>query len=272
MHIAIILLGFTGVLAAFILYFLSKKFEVKEDPRIAQIVNILPGANCGGCGYPGCGGFAGVCVKSATLKGLSCPVGGTTIMKNIATILGQVADESIPKIAVIRCHGTYQACLRTNIYDGVKSCAIASSLYSGPTGCSFGCLGWGDCVEACLFGAISINQTTGLPEISEEKCVACGACVKACPKNIVELRIKSPESHRIYVACSNKDKGGIARKACQNACTGCIKCEKECLYGAVTVSHNLACIDETKCTLCRKCVPLCPTGAIREVKKLKTEN
>ena len=264
MYIAIVLIGFTGAIAAFILFFLSKKFEVKEDPLIAQVVELLPGANCGGCGYPGCSGFAVACVKAATLDGLSCPVGGADMNRAIATLLGQVADEHIPKIAVIRCNGTCQATPLIQ-YDGAKSCAVSTSLYSGPTGCSYGCLGWGDCVEACLFDAISINHTTGLAQISEDKCTACGSCIKACPKKIIEMRNKGTQSHRIYVACSNKDKGGIARKACQNACISCIKCEKECPFGAVTVIHNLAHIDETKCTLCRKCVPTCPTGAIREV-------
>ena len=271
MYIAIILIGFTGAISAFILYFLAKKFEVNEDPRIAQTLEILPGANCGGCGYPGCGGFAVACVKAKTLKGLSCPVGGTALMQNVAKILGQVADESIPKIAVIRCNGTCQVRPLTNRYDGAQSCAISSMLYSGPTGCSYGCLGWGDCVDACLFDAITINPATGLAEISEEKCVACGACVKACPKNIIDMCNKGPESHRIYVACANKDKGGIARKACQYACTGCLKCVKDCPFEAVTVTQNLAHIDETKCTLCGKCIQGCPTGAIREVNKLKTE-
>jgi len=273
MHIAIILIGLTGATAALILFFLAKKFEVKEDPRIAQALELLPGVNCGGCGYPGCNGFAVACVKASTLEGLTCPVGGTALMKKVASMLGQVADESMPKIAVIHCNGTCQACPPTNLYDGAHSCAISSKLYSGPTGCPYGCLGLGDCVNACLFNAITVNPATGLAEISEEKCVACGACVKACPKNIIEMHDKGIGSHRIYVACANKDKGGIARKACQNACTGCMKCVKDCTFNAVTVTQNLACIDETKCTLCRKCIQGCPTGAIHEVNfPIKNQN
>ena len=265
MYIAIILLGSVGAVSALILFFLSKKFEVKEDPRIAQVQESLPGANCGGCGYPGCGGFAVACVKADSLEKLSCPVGGTEVMKRVAEILGQDAGETIPRIAVIRCNGTCQARPRTNIYDGALNCAIASSLYSGDTGCPFGCLGLGDCVSACAFDAISFNPATGLAEIREEKCVSCGACVKACPKGIIEMRKKGPKSRRIFVACINKDKGGVARKACANACIGCNKCVKECAFDAITVADFLACIDDTKCRLCRKCVPLCPTAAIHEL-------
>ena len=265
MYVAIIFISLAGAIAAFILYFLSKKFEVKEDPRIAQITELLPGANCGGCGYPGCNGFAVACVNATSLDGLSCPAGGAEKMKNIVTILGMDTTDVLPKIAGIRCHGTRRACPTTNIYDGAKTCIISASLYSGPTGCSYGCLGLGDCVTACKFDAITINETTGLPEISEDKCVACEACIKVCPKNIIVLQHKKPKSHRIIVACFNKDKGGVARKACQNACTGCLRCVKECPSGAITVTQNLACIDETKCTLCRKCVQVCTTGAILEL-------
>ena len=185
-------------------------------------------------------------------------------MKDIATILGRVADISIPKIAVIQCNGNCEARPRTNVYDGVKSCAISTSLYCGETGCSFGCLGWGDCVNACAFDAIHINPATGLPEISEEKCVACGVCVKACSQHIIEIRNKGPKSRRIYVSCANKNKGGMARKACRNACIGCSKCMKECKFDAITMDQHLAYIDETKCRLCRKCAPVCITGAIHE--------
>ena len=265
MYIAIIILSITGAVAAMILYFISKKFEIQEDPRITQISKILPDVNCGGCGYPGCGGFASACVNADSLDDLSCPVGGTDLMKNIASIIGKNAVESVPKVAVIRCNGTCEACPPTNIYDGAKSCLIASSLYSGKTGCSFGCLGMGDCVDACKFDAIHINPVTGLSEVTEDKCAACEACVKVCPKKIIEIRKKGPKSRRIYVSCANKDKGGVARKACKNACIGCNKCLKECAFEAITITDNIAYIDDTKCRLCRKCVSVCPTGAIHEL-------
>ena len=263
--IAIITLGIIGAAGAALLYVTSKKFEVVEDPRIAQVQSVLPGANCGGCGYPGCSGFASACVKATSLDGMLCPVGGAPVMAKVASILGMEAEAAEPKIAVVRCNGTCQARPRTNVYDGTKSCAIASTLYGGETGCSFGCLGYGDCVKACSFDAIHINPQTGLPEVDEDKCTSCGACVKACPKNIIELRKKGPKSRRIFVSCVNKDKGAVARKACSNACIGCGKCAKECPFGAITVENNVAYIDFTKCRMCRKCVAVCPTGAIHEL-------
>lgn len=265
MYIAIILLGTIGAIAAFILFVLSKKFEVKEDPRIAQVLEVLPGANCGGCGYPGCGGFAVACVKAESSEELSCPVGGADVMKSIAAIMGKDVGDTIPKVAVVRCNGTCDIRPRTNEYNGAGNCSIVTSLYSGETDCSFGCLGLGDCVDACAFDAIHINLHTGLAEVTEEKCVACGACVNVCPKNIIETRKKGPKSRRIFVSCVNKDKGGVARKACSNACIGCSKCFKECAFGAITIENNLAYIDDTKCRLCRKCVTACPTNAINEL-------
>ena len=265
MNLVLIATFSLGAISAVILYFVAQKFKVYEDPRNGQVEEVLPGANCGGCGYPGCKGFADACVKAESLDGLLCPVGGTPVMVKVATILGKEVIESTPKVAVIRCNGTCNNRVKTNTYDGAKSCAIEASLYGGDTGCSFGCLGNGDCIKACAFGAIQMNTETGLPEIDEEKCTGCGACVKACPKMIIELRKKGPKSRRIFVSCMNKDKGGIARKACTAACIGCGKCAKECPFDAITVENNLAYIDDNKCRLCRKCEAVCPTGAIHAI-------
>ncbi len=263
--VAVISLGVIGAIGAILLYVASKKFEVYEDPRIGQVQAVLPGANCGGCGYPGCAGFAGACVKADSLEGMLCPVGGQPVMSKVATILGKEVASAEPKVAVVRCNGVCEARPKVNHYDGVKSCAIASTLYGGETGCSFGCLGLGDCEAACAFDAIHVDPVTGIARVDEEKCTSCGACVKACPKGIIELRKKGPKGRRIYVSCVNKDKGAVARKACSNACIGCGKCAKECQFGAITVENNVAYIDYTKCRMCRKCVAVCPTGAIHEV-------
>ena len=263
--VSLITLGVTGCLAAIILYVAAQKFKVFEDPRIDQVEALLPGANCGGCGFAGCHSFAEGCVKAEEMKRLLCPVGGQATMDQIANVLGKAMESSEPTIAVVRCNGTCENRPKTSQYNGTKSCRIVANLYTGETGCSYGCLGYGDCETACMFDAIKINHTTGLPEVDDTKCTACGACAKACPKQVIELRKKGPKSRRIFVSCVNKDKGGIARKACVAACIGCGKCAKECPFEAITIENNLAYIDFRKCRLCRKCVAVCPTGAIHEV-------
>ncbi len=263
--ISLITLVIVGTLSAVILFFASKKFEVYEDPRIDEVELALPAANCGGCGFPGCRGFANACVKADLLDNLLCPVGGTPTMEKVAAILGKTAGQGDATVAVVRCGGSCDLRPRTNQYDGVSSCAIAHNLYGGETACSWGCLGLGDCIVSCKFDAIYINPETLLPEVDEEKCTSCGACVKACPKAIIELRKKGTKSRRIYVNCVNQDKGAVNKKACEAACIGCSKCVKECAFDAITVTNNLAYIDPNKCTLCRKCVAVCPTSAIVEL-------
>jgi len=260
--IAVISIGVIALVAALVLYLASKKFAVYEDPRIAQVAEVLPQANCGGCGYPGCSGLASAIVKAGSLEGKLCPVGGQPVMEKVAAVMGLVAEAKEPMVAVVRCNGTCANRPRTNQYDGVKSCAIAAALYGGETGCSYGCLGCGDCTRACKFDAIHMNPETGLPEVDDDKCTACGACAKACPKGIIELRKKGLKNRRVYVRCVNKDKGAITRKACSVGCIGCGKCEKTCPFGAITVTNNVAYIDFNKCKSCRKCVDVCPTHAI----------
>ncbi|MCU4165131.1 Fe-S cluster domain-containing protein [Carboxylicivirga caseinilyticus] len=273
--ITIISLGALGTLSAIILYFVAQKFKVFEDPRIDQVEEVLPAANCGGCGFPGCRAFAEALVKADDISNLNCPVGGADTMSAAAGILGKEVAAAAPMVAVVRCNGTCDNRPKTSKYDGASSCTIASSLYGGETGCSYGCLGLGECVDACNFNAMYMDEKTGLPVIIEDNCVSCGACVTACPKNIIELRKKGPKSRRIYVSCVNKDKGAPAKKACSAACIGCGKCVKTCPFEAITLENNLAYIDYEKCKLCRKCVDVCPTNAITELnfppKKPKVE-
>ena len=254
-----------GVLAAVILYVVAQKFKVEEDPRCGPVEQWLPGAHCVGCGCAGCRGMAEALVKRDDISALFCPVGGSDCMKAAAGFLGKAAAEKEPQVATVRCGGTCEKRPRTNQFNGARSCAVAASLYVGETGCSFGCFGFGDCVTACAFDAIHINPSTGLPEVDAEKCTACGACVKACPKLVIELRKKWPKNRAVYVSCVSKDKGAVVMKACKAGCIGCGKCEKVCAFGAITVENNLAYIDPQKCKLCRKCVNECPTGAIRLV-------
>lgn len=261
----ILTLCLLGGLSAVILYVVAQKFKVFEDPRIDTVEGMLPGVNCGGCGYPGCRGLADELVKSDDISALFCPVGGAATMNAIAVFLGKAAAEKEPQVAVLRCGGTCEKRPRTNRFDGAASCAVIASLYGGESGCTYGCLGRGDCVALCRFDALAMNPSTGLPEVDEEQCTACGACVTGCPKGIFELRKKGIKSRRVYVACANKDKGGIARKACEAACIGCGKCVKVCAFEAISLADNLAYIDAIKCKLCRKCAGECPTGAILEV-------
>jgi Na+-translocating ferredoxin:NAD+ oxidoreductase subunit B len=260
----ILSLSVLGGVAAIVLYFVAQRFKVYEDPRIELVESELPSANCGGCGYAGCHNFAESLVKAETSDGLFCPVGGNEVMGKIALILGREPATIEPRVAVLRCNGTCEFRPHTSKYDGAKSCVIASALYSGETGCSYGCHGFGDCVTACIFGAITMDPISGLPVIDEKKCTACGACIKSCPKNLFELRKRWKGDKKIYVACRNEDKGGIARKNCAVACIGCSKCVKICPHDAIILNNNLAYIDSDKCRLCRKCVDECPTHSIIE--------
>lgn len=265
---ALLTLALLGAALSIILYFIAQKFKVIEDPRIDLVDDVLPKANCGGCGYPGCRKFAEVTVEEAeknqSLEGLNCPVGGNDVMKEVAAILGLEVEEKDPMIAVVRCNGSKKNSPAKIKYDGPATCAFAHNLYAGEGGCPNGCLGLGDCVAACDFDAIHMNPETGLPVVND-KCVACGACVKACPRGIIELRKKGPKNRRIFVSCINTEKGGPAKKNCEVACIGCSKCFKVCAFDAIKMENNLAYIDFEKCTLCRKCVPECPTNAIHEL-------
>lgn len=263
--IALIVLGGIALVSAVILYVCSKKFAVHEDPRIGQVTSALPGANCGGCGYPGCSGMASALVEAAdagSLEGLLCPVGGTEVMGKIADLLGMAIANTEPKVAVVRCNGTCENRPRIAEYSGLRTCTAMNACGAGETGCGFGCLGCGDCVAACQFGAIKMNPETGIPEVDDDKCTSCGACVKACPRHIIELRKKGVKNRRVYVSCVNKDKGPVAMKACKVSCIGCGKCQKECKFEAITIENNLSYIDFNKCRMCRKCVEACPTHAI----------
>ena len=266
--IAIIALGGLGLIAAIILYFIANKFKVFEDPKIDEVEDALPSANCGGCGFPGCRAYAEATVKSAkengNLDGLNCPVGGNETGQLVGKILGLEIEATEPMIAVIRCNGSHTNSPGKVNYEGATSCSFAHALYGGEGGCQYGCLGLGDCVDACDFDAIHMNPETGLPVVND-KCTACGACVIACPRDIIELRKRGPKEKRIFVSCVNKEKGAPAKKNCSVACIGCGKCEKVCKFDAITITSFLAYIDFSKCTLCRKCVEVCPTNAIHEI-------
>ncbi len=263
--ITVISLSLLAFLSAVILYLVAQRFKVYEDPRIDEVQAVLPSANCGGCGFAGCRNLAEALVKADSFEGLVCPVGGAAVMQEAARILGKEAPVVEPTVAVLLCNGTPENRPLTSRYNGVPDCRISNNLYIGETNCSYGCLGNGDCVRSCTFGAMYMDEASGLPVIIDDKCVSCGACVKACPRNLIELRRKANKDRKIYVACSNCDKGGPARRACKVACIACTKCVKVCGFDAITIENNLAYIDAAKCTFCRKCVTECPTDAIIEV-------
>lgn len=266
--IAVLALGGIGLVSAVILYFVASKFKVYEDPKIDEVEEILPSANCGGCGFPGCRAFAEATVKKAkdekNLEGLFCPVGGNEVMQKVGETLELEIEAKDPMIAVVRCNGSHANSPEKVKYEGVTSCSFAHALYAGEGGCQFGCLGLGDCVDACEFDAIHMSDERGLPEVND-KCTACGACVEACPRDIIELRKRGPKEKRIFVSCVNKEKGAVAIKNCSVACIGCGKCEKVCEFDAITITDFLSYINFDKCKLCRKCVEVCPTNSIWEV-------
>ena len=261
---AVISLSAIGGAAAVVLYFVAQKFKVIEDPRIDEIEELLPAANCGACGYAGCRGFAEALVKTGDLENLNCPVGGNELNKEIAPILGVEVKEKEPQVAVIRCNGSKQHAPKQVEYDGPTSCIYAHSLFAGESGCPSGCLGLDDCVESCDFDAMYMDDETGLPVVIEENCVACGACIDACPRDIIELRPKGKKGKRVFISCINTEKGAASKKHCSVSCIGCGQCVTACPYDAISMENNLAYIDPEKCKLCRFCVPICPTGAILE--------
>ncbi len=260
-------LGVVAASAAIILFFVAKKFKVEEDPRIEEVTELLPGANCGGCGFPGCAGFATALVSAADkgdISGLNCPPGGSETMASIGSYLGLEVAETAPTTAVVRCNGTKAKAPSKMQYDGPSKCAVSHSLFSGENGCPYGCLGLGDCVDACDFDAIFIDEESGLPVVVPDKCTSCGACVKACPRKLIEIRPRGRKDRRVWVACMNEEKGGVAMKNCKAACIGCGKCYKVCpeKVQAITMENNKAFIDSKKCIACGLCIAECPTGAI----------
>lgn len=259
---SILILGAIGCIGAVVLFFTARRFEVKEDPRIDQVAALLAGANCGGCGFSGCRAFATEAVRRGNLKDINCPVSSADNMARIALILGCTVEVAQRNIAVLRCNGSCQARPQPYAYDGVRSCAVMDAAGVGESACAFGCLGCGDCVEVCRFGALSLDTATGLPVVDSDRCTACGACIAECPRHLLELRPTGRNDRRVWVACASRDRGAVARRICSSACIGCRKCEKACRFGAIDVADNLSYITAADCRACGACVSECPTGAI----------
>ena len=239
------ILGGVAFSAALILYFVFRRFKVEPDIIAEKIAAELPQANCGGCGCAGCADFASACSKAdeEAFAKLYCPVGGAKVMNKIAKIKGFATSNKNPSVAVLRCQGDCVSAPAKIIYDSVSSCRIANQISIGKTGCPNGCLHLGDCVKVCKFGALSFNEETQMPVVDMKKCTSCGACVKACPRGLFEIRELSSKGSLLYVACRNKQKGAAARKNCSKACIGCQKCAK--LNPEITVADNLSYIPQS---------------------------
>lgn len=255
---AFVLLGILGLLIGALLAYASLKFHVEVDPRIEQLEGILPGANCGACGKAGCSGYAAALVNENAPADLCAP-GGIEVAKKVAIVMEiNHTPEKIKKVAFVFCQGGKKAKDKF-VYSGIKKCAAAIMVTGGQKACSFGCLGFGDCIEACQFDAIKLNADQ-VPVIDADKCINCKACINACPKNIIQEVIFKETA---AVVCRSHDTGKTAKVACETACIGCGICVKSCPYDAITLEKNLAVINKDLCTNCGICATKCPTKAIK---------
>jgi Na+-translocating ferredoxin:NAD+ oxidoreductase subunit B len=267
---AIIILGALGLIYGLGLAFASKKFHVEIDPKIEAIIEVLPSANCGACGYPGCAGYAeAIVMQDEELN--KCAPGGSDVVQQIAKIMGKSATAADRRIAVIKCQsgGNNNTLIRYE-YQGVPTCKAAVMINNGPNLCLWGCVALNDCMRACQFDAISLDEN-GMRIIDKVKCTGCGACVRACPRNLIEL---VSDKKRVHILCSSHDKGADSRKVCGNntACIACSICVKKCPKDAIEIKNNLAVLNYDLCIMCGICADVCPTGAIIDpLKEVRTQ-
>jgi Na+-translocating ferredoxin:NAD+ oxidoreductase RNF subunit RnfB len=257
------MIGLGGIAALFagILSIASRVFAVHEDPRIEEVLDILPGVNCGACGYPGCRGYAEAIInEGADLD--KCGPAGCAFVEAAAKLLGREFSGAERQVAFIHCKGAPTQSLSFQ-YEGVETCRASAMVGGGPTGCAYGCLGYLDCVNSCIYGAIAVRDD-GLPVIDPGKCAACRACVTACPRGLIEM---VSEKMKVHILCSNPGRGKAVKEVCSHGCIGCIKCVKECPVQAIAMQEGLAVIDYEKCTNCGKCVKVCPVSVINNYRR-----
>lgn len=253
----VISIGGLGVVFGAVLGIAAQVFHVEEDPRVTAVMDCLPGANCGGCGFPGCAGCASAIV-AGTAPVNACPVGGPTAAAAIGEVMGVAAGSMEPTTAFVKCNGSCGNAKNNYNYEGITDCVMASQLAGGSAkACSYGCMGLGSCVKACAFDAIHIVD--GVAVVDKEKCVSCGKCAKVCPKHLIEI---VPAKFKYNVTCSSKDAGKVTMGNCSVGCIGCKICEKNCKFEAIKVVDGVAVIDYSLCKNCGLCAQKCPKGVI----------
>jgi electron transport complex protein RnfB len=260
---AILSLGGLGFLLSLVLAVAYAKLGIKLSQKEKQILDSLPGANCGACGFPGCEGYAQALIEEKADIG-ACPVGGKELVDELSKIMGVEGVEVEPKSAVVRCQGSMTHTYERFNYIGIKNCLGSDLMAKGYKSCVYGCLGFGDCVEVCKFGAIKIGKN-GLPVIDEKNCTGCGKCVEVCPRKIIEL---IPATQKIYVGCSSPLPVKLIKKSCKTGCISCRVCEKNCPYEAIKVKEGVARIHFERCENCGICIYKCPTHIV--IDKLKS--
>ncbi len=257
---AVVAMGGLGLVLSAALGVAAKVFYVYVDPKIGEVADVLPGANCGGCGYAGCTDCAAAMVAGEAAPN-ACKAGGDSVTQAVAAVLGVSAEAAERDIAKIFCRGAHGVAERKFIYKGITDCRAAALVSGGDKTCTYGCLGLGTCVASCPFGALQMGDD-GLPIVNEKLCTGCGTCVTACPRGIPKL-VK--ESQKAATLCSSHDLGKVVKAICSVGCIGCGKCKKACPEKAVTVVKFLSVVDPEKCNGCGKCFEKCPTGIIQSL-------
>lgn len=254
--IAALVLGGLGLIFGLLLTLANKVFEVPSDPRRDAVRNCLPGANCGGCGYAGCDALADAIAQGKAPVN-ACPVGGAAVAKQVAEIMG-VEDTPVEtrNVATVVCQGSLDRCKTKFPYHGIQDCVAATLVNDGNRACKYACLGLGTCVRACKFDAIHIDEYSKIAKVDPEKCQSCGACVKACPKEVLSLQ---PETLPVRLLCRAAEEGFLVSDNCKIGCIGCELCKEACKFDAITIQNHLPVIDREKCTSCMMCAETCPT-------------